>query len=148
MRPIHFNRVTETYAKNQPEYGVLPVSKQRTDKLGVFEFTSKHELSDLEIEQIVKTRCIYNTQLGNCLHPASMSVQSPFGFCAIEFKMTSQTTYNFFIPMADKTTFELTCELSEAMDKLVDITKLNTEQLAFFERPVLGIDASGNIVGI
>jgi hypothetical protein len=88
MLPIKFPEANCILAENQPEYTPLPVFVEYKDvetahkKATVtvaWSMTACFELSDEEIEQIVKTRRLYHTQMvfGNNFQPVMLSTQNP-----------------------------------------------------------------------
>lgn len=60
MKPIKFSECNTTYGKNQPEYIPLPAYLENGEKGQV---VTCWELTDEEIEIIVKTKKIYHSQL-------------------------------------------------------------------------------------
>lgn len=77
MTPVEFPERTLVLAENQPEYTPLPVhiSPDNTHAM-----TACFELSDDEIQTLLKTKRIWYTQLtfGNLFHPIILSVDNPF----------------------------------------------------------------------
>jgi len=60
MKPIKFNECNVTYGNNQSEYMPLPAYLENGEKGQV---VTCWELTDEEIENIVKTKKIYHSQL-------------------------------------------------------------------------------------
>lgn len=84
MKAIDFPQRTHMLAENQPEYETMPVyTEVREDvshDLVAWSMTACFELSDREIEEIVKTRKLWYTQMlfGNNFQPVSLSIKNPF----------------------------------------------------------------------
>lgn len=92
MKAIDFPQRTHMLAENQPEYETMPVyteMKQTNITNGAYKRVSKDvpwsmtacfELSDREIEEIVRTRKLWYTQMlfGNNFQPVSLSIKNPF----------------------------------------------------------------------
>lgn len=78
MTPIKFPEQTHVLAENQPEYEPLPVHIDQNDT--AVPMTACFVLTDEEVEEIVKTRKLWHTQLtfGNAFQPVTLSTQSPF----------------------------------------------------------------------
>ena len=74
MKPVEFEEMNVTYAKDQPEYLPLPVYRTVDG-----EVTSCWELSQEEIEQVMKTGKIYLTMLtfNQPLQPILLSLMKP-----------------------------------------------------------------------
>lgn len=75
MQAVEFPEQTQILAKDQPQYQPIPIHYD--PKYGAA--TSCFQLSDEEVEEIVRTRRIWNTQVtfGNPYHPIRMSVSKP-----------------------------------------------------------------------
>lgn len=98
MKAVDFPQRNLMLAEDQPEYETLPVHVERKefDRQVVTEdpsnpiqyekyiipwsMTACFELTDEEVEEIVRTRRIYHRQLimGNAYQPILMSTQNPF----------------------------------------------------------------------
>ena len=78
MKAIEFPQANEILAKDQPQYQPLPVHIDTTDPSTPF--TVCFELSDEEINEIVRTRKLWHTQVtfGQRFHPIMMTTQNPF----------------------------------------------------------------------
>lgn len=78
MRAVEFPQANVVLGEKQPEYIPLPVHYDNS--IPERPMTCCFELTDEEVEEIVKTRRIWNTQLtfGNPYHPVSMSCSNPF----------------------------------------------------------------------
>lgn len=95
MKAIPFKEANKILAEDQPQYENLPVfiefkeimvpnsnndSSAMDKKLIPWQMTACFELSDEEIEEIVKTRKLWHTQmvLGNHFQPVLLSTKNPF----------------------------------------------------------------------
>jgi len=76
MIPVKFPESNVTLGANQEQYEPLPV-KAYQDKLG--RMTCCFRLSDAEVDEIVRTRTIWHTQLtfGDNFQPVQLSTQRP-----------------------------------------------------------------------
>lgn len=158
MKPIHFPEQNDVLARNQPQYRTLPVAIRLENPIDVTstkKFTCKYELSDLEIEQIKASRCLYFSQFGHGFQPILPQVDSPFGVCPVVYKKRDDGNYDFWITMnADKPNepknevYITGVEIETAIQSIMRTTNLRADQHAFIEKPELGIDNAGNIVGL
>lgn len=96
MKAIDFPQRNLMLAENQPEYETLPVyvetkemivpNEPNDPQLAIltknipWSMTACFELSDREIEELVKTRKLWYTQMlfGNNFQPVAMSTKNPF----------------------------------------------------------------------
>lgn len=78
MKAADFPQRNVLLAENQPEYETLPAHVD-TDAPEL-PFTTCFELSDEEVEEIVRTRRIWHTQLtfGHAFQPVRMATTNPF----------------------------------------------------------------------
>lgn len=152
MQPINFPQANNKLAKSQPQYKPLPVyievinSGQPGEHL---QYTCRYELTDLDIEQLKKTRAFYFSQFGNCFHPILPQINTPFGVCNVSFEQLENGNYNFAIPMSSggiETLNNVPKDL--AIDEIMLWGNLTAEQIYFYEKPTSGIDEGGNIVGL
>jgi hypothetical protein len=151
MQPITFPEATNTLAKAQPQYRVLPVCIMREypeDANSVLRYTCRYELSDLELQQIIRTKSLFISQFGFGFHPIYPQVDSPFLVLPIEYKKVKDHCFNFYVPMGEDgkeiKTFE-NIPLDKAIEVLTSFTDLPVEQLHFKERPSLQVDDHGNL---
>lgn len=146
MNPLKFPEATHTLAKNQPGYRVLPVRLTPIDtENGVNEYTSKYELSDLELAQINLTRSFFFTQTGNCFHPICPEVANRWRYLPIEYLGNTA-----WVPL-DNGEKEIIVGASAVLllsAILSRFPELKADSIYFFEKPVMGIDEGGNIVGL
>src|SRR5688572_24407868 len=101
MNPISFPEQTTVLAKAQPQFRTLPIAiRHHNDnpEEPLKKMTCKYELSDLEMQQIIRTRCFYISQFGTGFHPIFPQVDSPFLVCQIRYRINDDGTYNLFIP--------------------------------------------------
>lgn len=99
MESIKFPEANGDLAKSQPQFRPLYVCKL-PDPDGmptVFSWTYKLELSELEIAQIVKTKCLYGTQIGNCFHPSSTRCENPFFSVLVEYIFEEDLLYHAWV---------------------------------------------------
>lgn len=149
MNPIEFPECNSKLAKSQPQFKPLPIFIIPTEDKNVFQFTGKYELSDLEIEQIIKTRSFYFSQFGSCFHPICPQIENPFGYCLVHYKKIEENVYSFWIPMSDGRIEILNnITIGLAMTEIMCWANLNAEQIFFVEKPSLGVDVNGNIIGL
>lgn len=99
MESIKFPEANSDLAKSQPQYRPLYICKlpDPDGHPGVFSYTYKLELSEMEIAQIVKTKCIYNMQIGNCFHPSSSRAESPFMSVLVEWRFEEDLLYHAWV---------------------------------------------------
>ncbi len=78
MRAVEFPQANTILGASQPQYIPLPAHWDKTSPEQAM--TSCFELTDEEVEEIVRTRRIWNTQLtfGRGYHPVRMSCSNPF----------------------------------------------------------------------
>lgn len=80
------------------------------------------------------------------------TVECPFGYCPVTYRKCLDLIdcYDLWIPMADERTIELkTVSAGSVIDEvLMRVANCTAEQLFFIEKPALGIDVNGNIVGL
>ena len=155
MNPISFPQQTNVLAKAQPQYRVLPIAERLEnpdDPQSVVKMTCKYELSDLELQQIIATRCVYISQFGYGFHPIYPQVDSPFLVVPVHYRETEKGIYSLYIPMADKSIIELhNIPLSRCIDAVLNIdpqAPLTAESIQFVEKQTLAIDENGNITSI
>lgn len=135
MQPISFPEQTTILAKDQPQYLPLPCCITPTEIEGISQYTCKYELTDLDIEQILKTRSIYFSQFGNCFHPIKPQISHPFKACQVEYKYDQDGFYSFYIPMVNGYTVTLEyIRFETAIDKILEVTNLTAEQICFIEK--------------
>jgi hypothetical protein len=149
MQPVDFPQMTDKLGKGQPEYRILPAYISEPDEQGVKQYTFKYELSDLEIQQIIKTKGFYFSQFGSHFHPVLPQLECPFGFCPVQYKNNEDGTYTFWIPL-DNNTVEIlnNIPLENAVIEVMSWGNLKAEQIIFVEKPELSIDENGNIIDI
>lgn len=148
MIPINFPEQSYVLAKDQPEYIPLPVCvrlQDPEDSQSIKKYTSKYQLSDLEIEQIIRTKCIYFSQFGDCFHPILPQIDSPFLVCKISYKSLGNKMYLFRIPLSNGMIQTLTISIEKAIDEICALGELTAEQIVFIEMPSMGIDENGNV---
>lgn len=93
MKSLQFPQANLALAKDQPEYQTLHVFVEYKDltkpglldapqqkKVVPWSMTACFELSEDEIDEIIRTKRIWHTQMlfGNQFQPINMSTQSPF----------------------------------------------------------------------
>jgi hypothetical protein len=78
MIPVQFTEANMILGEDQDDYEPLPVHKH-SDEWG--SISCAFRLSDQEIEELVKTRTLWHTQLtfGNVFHPVRLSTLKPDG---------------------------------------------------------------------
>ena len=78
MTSVKFPEANIALAENQPEYETLYVHLDKED--ATRPMTACFKLTDEQIAEIVKTGCIWYTQLtfGNNFQPINMSTSNPF----------------------------------------------------------------------
>lgn len=176
MNPIEFPEQTTKLAKTQPQYRPLPVAIEivkryycpecngggtvgecicdRCKGAGVIatwsNYVCKYELSDLEIEQIIRTRSVYLSQSGHGFNPIYPSVESQFKCFIIHFDITEAGLYNIYVPMDNDTTLEL---LDLPKERVLDailskVHNVTPDTIRFVERPKMAIDEQGNVIDI
>lgn len=150
MDPIHFPEVTDTLAKAQPQYRVLPICVQHQNPLdprSIKKMTCKYQLSDLELEQVNRTKSFYISQFGDVYHPIYPQIDNPYLVCRIEYKVNEDGSYTLFIPMEDKQITEIrNIPLNLVLDTCLKVGgNLTAEHLVFIPKPTLGIDNQGNL---
>jgi hypothetical protein len=150
MQPLHFPEETNVLAKAQPQYRVLPISiayENPVTETGTMRMTCKYELSDLELQQIIRTKSFYISQYGDCFHPIYPQVDNPFLVCKVVYKINDDGTYNLWIPTGDKEEITLTgISLNLVLDEILNqATHLTVEQILFFPKPTLQVDGDGNL---
>ncbi len=149
MNPITFPEANTKLAKNQPQYRVLPVCVMREvpdDPQSVLRYTCKYEFSDLEIQQIIRTKSVFINQFGFGFHPIYPQVDSPFLVLPIEYKSIGNRCFNFYVPMGEngeETKVFEEIRLEDAIDMLCKFTDLLPEQLHFKEKPALAVGEKG-----
>lgn len=152
MNPIHFKEETAVYAKGQPQYRPLPtceMPENPDDPQSVIRYTCKYELSDLEMQQIMKTKCLYINQFGYVLQPIYPQIDSPFLVLPVEFKFVGNRCYDFYIPLQNGEQIILkNIQLELTIDTVMKETGLQPDQFHFKERPSMSIDENGIINGI
>lgn len=74
MKPIEFDGCNVTFAKDQPEYLPLPAHRKEDG-----EVVSCWELTDEEIQEVIKTKKIYLSLLtfNKRIQPQRLSVENP-----------------------------------------------------------------------
>lgn len=99
MESIKFPEANSDLAKSQPQYRPLYICKlpDPDGHPGVFSYTYKLELSDMEIAQIVKTKCLYGSQIGNCFHPSNTLSNSPFLSVLVEWRKEADDLYHAWV---------------------------------------------------
>lgn len=148
MIPINFPQQSYVLAKDQPEYIPLPVCvrlQDPEDPNSTKKYTSKFKLSDLEIEQIIRTKCIYISQFGDCFHPILPQIDSPFLVCKILYKSQGNKMYLFQVPLNNGIIQTLSLPLEKAIDEICKLGNLTPEEIVFIEMPSMGIDENGNV---
>lgn len=152
MEPLNFPEANNKLAKSQPQYRPLPVYIAKVSE-GTpsehFQFTGKYELSDLEIQQIIKTKSFYFSQFGSCFHPILPQVENAFGVCRVEYKKIDDQHYSFWIPLSDgnvQVLNNIPIELS--IIEIMSWANLKADEIYFIEKLDLGVDKNGNIVGL
>jgi hypothetical protein len=153
MNPIEFKEQTNVMGKNQEDYKPLPVciteyesaNKDVPDHLKVHRFTSKWEFTDLELEQIKKTRCIFLTQYGTICHPLIPQVETPFGYCTVEYQKGDFNDYDVWIPLTDGTTLHLENIFKTDVigTILKNVPNVSAEQIFFVERKGMSVSEKG-----
>lgn len=150
MKPIHFKEETDTLAKDQPQFRPLPVCIMREvadDPESIMRFTCKYELTDLELQQIIKTKSIFINQFGFGFHPIYPQVDSPFSVLPINYRFKGNRMYDLWYLNIDGKRFDLIgIQLELIIGILVKATSLQPEQFIFVEEPKIGIDEGGKIV--
>ena len=86
MKAQEFDQVNVRIAENQEEYETLPAFISATDPYG--KIVTCFELSEDEIEEVVKTGKLWHTQLGfqKPMQPILMTVKNPFEIGVVEEK--------------------------------------------------------------
>jgi hypothetical protein len=148
MESIKFPEMTRTYAKSQPQYKTLHVHEMEIQESGngVKCYTAKYQLSDLEIAQIVKTRCLYSVQIGNVLHPSSCRSESPFFGVAVPYYTDEDGLITASVKDHSGTHHKFRSRdpsalIDTIMNKFSDIT--SAEHLCFIEQSSLSIGPEG-----
>lgn len=147
MEPIKFPEMTGSLAKAQPQFRPLSVHIMDvpSEGVGIKRFTTKYELSDLEIEQIIMTRSFYFGQIGNCFHPISPSVTSPF-FAVEVLYQKIENGYDAWVKANDGTEYAFfgtdANELIRIiLNKFMDLK--TADQLYFREKSSLSVSEKG-----
>lgn len=152
MNPIKFPEATTILAKDQPQFRPLPVAiafENPDDKTSLPRFTCKYDLSDLELQQIIKTKSIFINQFGYGFHPIYPQVDSPFLVLPVQYKSVGNRCYDFFIPMDNGEFIVLNgIQLELAVGLIMEKTGLQADQIHFKEKPSMGIDENGNVVDL
>lgn len=84
MKAVDFPQRTHMLAESQEEYETMPVytefKEDESKDLVAWSMTACFELSDREIEEVVRTRKLWYTQMlfGHNFQPIAMSVENPF----------------------------------------------------------------------
>lgn len=148
MESIKFPEANGDLAKSQPQFRPLYVCKL-PDPDGmptVFQYTYKLQLSDLEIEQIIKTRCLFATQLGSCFHPSSVRVESPFLSILVEWNLDESGVYHAWVKNNSGSIDEFGAVSPEQLIDTI-INKYNdldcADQLYFREKSALSVGENG-----
>lgn len=147
MKPIHFTEETTTLARNQPQFRTLPVAIAREnpeDPESVFRFTCKYELSDLEIQQIIKSKCVFISQFGYGFQPISAQIDSPFLVLPVEYKYAGNRMYHLKLPLVEgKQTVIAGVQLEKVIDVLTEATGLKPDQFLFKEMAAMAVSEKG-----
>lgn len=94
MEPIKFPEANSTLAKAQPQYRPLEVCKiPIPGQPGVFSWTAKYSLNEFELAQMNTLKGFFFTQTGNCFHPVSLQLNSPFLSIPVEYKVMEDGSF-------------------------------------------------------
>lgn len=147
MEPIKFPEANSTLAKAQPQYHPLEVCKLSVEGMpGVFSWTCKYKLSEIEIKQIMETGSIYFTQRGDCFHPISPRIESPFLSIEVLYKEVYPHYYKAWVKNNAGEVDEFgTCSAREIIYRIIQ--KYNdiddASMLRFKEKPSMYIGEKG-----
>lgn len=147
MESIKFPQMTGTYAKSQPQYKTLHLHEmEMPDQKGVKQYTAKYGLNDFEVAQIVKTRSLFSSQVGNVLHPQSVLTHSPFFCVPVYYTKNDDGYFTCKISDADEKEHQFhSQDASGIIDTIMNFfTDLSSpDQLYFIERSVATIGPGG-----
>lgn len=146
MESVKFPEMTGTYAKSQPQYKPLHLNEMETEQPGVKQYTVKYQLNDFEIAQIVKTRSLFSSQLGNVLNPSAVRAENPFFCIPVYFSKSDGGIITAWMPDANGNEHKfISGNAAGIIDTIVNFfTDLSSpDQLYFIERSVAAIGPEG-----
>lgn len=138
MKPLEFKEQTSILAKDQPQYRPLPVFIQTIDA-GLptehLQFMCKYELSEAEIEQIVRTKSFFISQFGNCFHPIFPCVESQFYQVPVTWEKSERGLFYAWVPLTDGGQVTLAHNsMANLVDRILErFPELTAENLYFVE---------------